>query len=649
MSFSRELEFVHENAFPLKKHRHRACDVCRHMKRRCDGNPTCSHCLSYGVPCTYVQPSVPRPRHPRKSLDPKQFLTPKDQDHVARLKQRLNDAEAALGELERGETSKLIWIDPAVNWIANPFTPHPDDAAFVDIVKSFQSLSLDSTHADPGFRGRSSTAMLVKAAMSVKPSQPHKSPAAYTPRTSNRPENLSVVPHRLQAFPSDPLMMSLISQYFANLNLLLPLLRRPLFLECIRQQLHLRHNGFAAVLLLVCALGSLYLTDVPTEDRRRLAWKWYDEVELCGHSLRQQPTYYDLQAYCLATTFLHFTSNPRFAWSVAGFGLRFAEDLGAHRQKPTANTTKEELEKRTMWILLMLDIYISDPLGRPRALNRYDLDIVLPSDCDDDEYWELWGPGRQLKDRPWTMSFFNNLVGLTRIVHITHNALYCNVVDRHAAETVDPKATIKQLDSALNTWFSQIPQHLAWDLALPDVLLGDQSAIFACIYYHARILIHRSTLTAVPIVPLDALARKMCTEAARACIGIADAQRRCRPDHPLLFSQNPVFTAGMALVVDLAGNTDNVRDPAPDLALIRTAIDVLRSQQQRWPSSEFYVTVLEGLLSTITTSAEVPHPPVGTHYSSVPTQIPLLVESQMPAKEQSPPQDILPSDFGRRI
>ncbi|KAF8153684.1 hypothetical protein K438DRAFT_1778034 [Mycena galopus ATCC 62051] len=129
---------------------------------------------------------------------------------------------------------------------------------------------------------------------------------------------------------------------------------------------------------------------------------------------------------------------------------------------------------------------------------------------------------------------------------------------------------------------------VAWDLALPEVSLCDQSATFACLYYHARILIHRSPLSRVPIVPLDAPARKICTEAARACIHIADAHRRCRPDHPLLFSQNPVFTAGMVIVVDLAGNTDNLCDTAPDLALIRTAIDVLRSQQQRWPSSEFY-------------------------------------------------------------
>jgi hypothetical protein len=34
MSFTGELEFVYEDVFSLKKQRHRACDMCRRMKRK---------------------------------------------------------------------------------------------------------------------------------------------------------------------------------------------------------------------------------------------------------------------------------------------------------------------------------------------------------------------------------------------------------------------------------------------------------------------------------------------------------------------------------------------------------------------------------------------------------------------------------------
>jgi hypothetical protein len=68
----------------------------------------------------------------------------------------------------------------------------------------------------------------------------------------------------------------------------------------MNQRLHMRDLGFGTIVVLVCSLGSLYLTE-PTMsniDRQKLAWKWYNQVELCGHSLRHPPTLYDIQAYC---------------------------------------------------------------------------------------------------------------------------------------------------------------------------------------------------------------------------------------------------------------------------------------------------------------------------------------------------------------
>jgi hypothetical protein len=96
-------------------------------------------------------------------------------------------------------------------------------------------------------------------------------------------------------------MDSLVDLYFANVNFLIPLLHRPTFEDCIRQRLHLPDSTFASTLLLVCALGSLYLPNstVSKEEREALGWKWYNQVDLCGYSLRQQPTLYDLQAYCV--------------------------------------------------------------------------------------------------------------------------------------------------------------------------------------------------------------------------------------------------------------------------------------------------------------------------------------------------------------
>lgn len=102
-------------------------------------------------------------------------------------------------------------------------------------------------------------------------------------------------------FPDDPLMASLVSLYFSHVNPFIPLLHRPRFVEGLNQRLHIHDPGFASILLLVCAVGSLYLTDpgLSRQDREQLAWKWYDQVDLGGHPLRHEPTLYDLQAHCV--------------------------------------------------------------------------------------------------------------------------------------------------------------------------------------------------------------------------------------------------------------------------------------------------------------------------------------------------------------
>ncbi|KAG5646711.1 hypothetical protein DXG03_002393 [Asterophora parasitica] len=69
------------------------------------------------------------------------------------------------------------------------------------------------------------------------------------------------VPKASFAFPEDDLMTSLVDHYFTKVNLLLPLLHRPSFERSIIEGLHLRHDGFGATVLLVCAVASRFSDD----------------------------------------------------------------------------------------------------------------------------------------------------------------------------------------------------------------------------------------------------------------------------------------------------------------------------------------------------------------------------------------------------
>lgn len=68
--------------------------------------------------------------------------------------------------------------------------------------------------------------------------------------------------------------------------------------------------------------------------------------------------------------YLQGTSTPEAVWTLIGHGIRLAQDVGAHRKKFKDHKTVEgEIWKRAFWALVMMDVYASTALGRPRATN----------------------------------------------------------------------------------------------------------------------------------------------------------------------------------------------------------------------------------------------------------------------------------------
>ncbi|KAJ7747130.1 fungal-specific transcription factor domain-containing protein [Mycena maculata] len=573
----------------VKKKQPRPCDMCRRRKRRCDGGERCSHCIIHHLRCTYVEPAAVR-----------EIFA--GDNRAMNLKLRLDAAEAALQENHTPLTKRNI------KRLVEPFlSPHPGDSDFNDIADSFRALSLEGAPPDPGFQGKSSTAMLVTAAVAEKTrAKGSQTPVGNRNRSEPKPWTLRPceqdlpIPHYV--FPEEDLMVNLVTLYFSNVNAFIPLLHRPTFWECIKVGLYMRHNGCASILLLICAVGSLYLTDpgLSGEDRESLGWKYYNQVELCGHTLRQQPTLYDLQVYCLAAEFLHCTSNPRTCWSIVGFGLRLAQDIGAHRQKVPGSqaTMEEELERRAVWILFLLDTEISAALGRLAYFDPGEIDIGHPVECDD-EYWIDMGPGRQLEGKPSGVAFFNCVINLDRILSFTLRSLYRSKPDlmRVGITTLAPVAL--DLDAALDKWLSSIPAHLVWDPDRTNSLFATQSAALHCFFYYTRILVHRPFLpTMHPTSQTGLATQKICGDAARACIRVAETNLKRHPDVPLLFSQSPLFTAAMVLLLETWDTKTACADATQHLRYIHAAIRVLKSQQPRWQSSAFLTEVLERLLST---------------------------------------------------
>lgn len=88
------------------------------------------------------------------------------------------------------------------------------------------------------------------------------------------------------------------------MNAFLPLLHRPMFEKSLTNNLHLRDDGFGAVVLLVAAVGARFSDDprvaLPGTDAMYSAgWAWFNQVQMVRRSLFSPPSLYDLQIYCV--------------------------------------------------------------------------------------------------------------------------------------------------------------------------------------------------------------------------------------------------------------------------------------------------------------------------------------------------------------
>ncbi|KAJ7849906.1 fungal-specific transcription factor domain-containing protein, partial [Mycena leptocephala] len=272
-------------------------------------------------------------------------------------------------------------------------------------------------------------------------------------------------------------------------NIYLPLLHRPTFERGLAEGLHLRDDGFAATVLVVCAIGSRWSMD-PRATAAGLTCGWeflfLSRVRfMFWCPFVHSPTHVSQ----LAVTFLAGSSSPQACRMLVGIGLRLEQTAGIHQRTARIEvpSVERELLKRAFWVLVWLDRSISSGLRHPCALQYDDFDVELPLECDD-EFWEHpIHPFQQPPGLPSRIAFFNMMIR-HYIVRIFLTA------DQNAYE----ERVVADFDSALNTWRVRSRNIvLRWDPRRADPVFFDQSVALYCRYYHLQILIHRQFIPVV--------------------------------------------------------------------------------------------------------------------------------------------------------
>ncbi|KAF5319630.1 hypothetical protein D9619_008858 [Psilocybe cf. subviscida] len=432
-------------------------------------------------------------------------------------------------------------------------------------------------------------------------------------------------------FPPADLAFSLVDNYFRYINLHFPLLHKPTFTQLVEEhgfilnegerRVHeegtFEKEGFAEVYLLVCALGSWYSDDPrcllkaepdsvrePCSDsdkgeRRGMpgsaGWKWFNQVQLMrNRSLFTPPTLEDLQVYALSAQFLQASSAPQASWTMAGIGIRLAQDVGIHRRNNMMNqvpTRDGELWKRAFWVLVCIDRITSCHLGRSCAIQDEDFDLDPPIDCDD-QFWDADNPDlamrfKQPSNKPSLVTHFLLYIELTHILMFSLRTVYSINKSTALCGLIGPAwehAVISELDSALNKWADSVPGYLKWDPHGENDLLFSQTTSLWATYYLIQILVHRPFIPSrkkTPSTTIPSLA--ICTNAARSCCHVVDAQQK-RTGAVIPQVQMAVFQSAVVLLLSIWGGKRSglLIDAGREMADVHKCMNMLKMAEQRW-------------------------------------------------------------------
>ncbi|GJE90306.1 fungal specific transcription factor domain-containing protein [Phanerochaete sordida] len=386
-------------------------------------------------------------------------------------------------------------------------------------------------------------------------------------------------------------------------------------MQGIASGLHLADEGFGAVLLLVCALGARFSTD-PTRlppgvtSWQLEGWRWFDQVRMARKFMSLTKTsLYDLQIPVLAAVYAASLGLPYANCALVGYGLRLAQELGAHRRTTygTLPTAEDELKRRVFWCLIAIDRAMCTILGRPCSIQDADFDLDFPTECDD-EFWVAENPEQAFKQpsgRPSTVSHF---VWYLKLMQINSRALQ-NIYSLQGFKTLQnpghAQQVVTDLDSALNSWADSLPDFLKYDSSRVDAPFAAQAASLHAAYLTLRIFVHRPFITMTRKVPVPFPSFAICTNAARSCIQVLD--RYFALSGPVLlchfyhFHIGSLFQAGIIMLLHVwqGMRAGTGSDTTQEFELVGRALRVLKSLELHWDIAGRLWDILHHLLTAV--------------------------------------------------
>ncbi|KAK7044682.1 fungal-trans domain-containing protein [Favolaschia claudopus] len=579
---------------PKKRRLRGSCDDCRKHKVRCDSSimpdGICTNCKSFNSECTHnmfrttggtgkrrvrnqhtlfsdektpqKQPS-PKPKDIVDGLLRQTYLPPPDREPLVQLLFEISRYARTLEQkLNGSRTTQSSSSDHDSGSATSPESDHavaPDEErVIVDIQtlpEHMKRITLESINSR--FIGKNSSVAFLNAV--IDPSGRKGAvarltrPIYWTPLAwENPPEPVPVLD-----FPPDDLLHHLVDLYFREINIFAMILHRPTFEKSLVEGLHHRDYKFGSVVLAVCALASKNSSDtrviIPCEHGELSAgWKWFRQIKRpFTTQTAELATVLDLQLCCLYVTFQLHAGQFESCWLLCAMGILQAQAVGALRLRTPGGeplTIDAELIRRCCFYLSIFDSVVGACSGRPTTPLGKDLGLPLAVDDEHLIKSDLTLAVKQPPGTPALGEYFNAFISLNKIFTLSWRTSG-TPQDYSGTRKLEPE-TVVELDSRLNQWACDLPEHLLWNPYQENDVFFAQSAALYASFYHIQILVHRPFIQAAGSSAVKSLA--ICANAARSCATIIGV--KCR--RPLTLSSSilkAIFDCAVVLLLNISG------------------------------------------------------------------------------------------------
>ncbi|KAG9233707.1 fungal-specific transcription factor domain-containing protein [Amylocarpus encephaloides] len=574
----------------------RACDMCRKKKIKCDGKmPACTHCINYKTECVFTQ--VEKKRNPPKGAKYIEGL----ENRLGRMESLLklsgllkedDNGRTDLGTLEKrlAETQQAQRASQAPtsgptspsqsspgldqNNTSTPrsilASPEPENR---NAAKRSSHVSIAEEEVEPKQEGveelsdmmcslvtnncgetryiGSSSGFSIFSPKGISWVNEKTGNASFQEMISSasvdenkylywKPEVFGDLFQRriFRQLPPKNECLSLMKDYFENMNCMFPLFHQPTFMHLVDRQYSrdpYEGSGWWASLNVVLSLAHrlrVMSNLVPAEEDDK-AWGYMKNALAVVSELTMRNTdLLSVQALLGMAVFMQGSPNQQPFFFLVAAAIRLSHSIGLHKRGSGFNLNPVEIEqrKRVFWIGYMLDKDICLRSGRPPAQDDDDMNVELPNADPDDNIGNI-----PLADGKGKVNLFRLMCEFGTIESKVYRQLYST----KAAKQSDGELlnTIGDLDRQLEEWKDSIPidfrpEHEIKASHTPLIL---HVVVLHFTYYNCLTTIHRMSIhhgywtsrlsnyaiqgrNARPLNPRVFSSAALCVSAARASI-----------------------------------------------------------------------------------------------------------------------------------